>query len=159
MSAIIGFDPGLDGAGALNADGVLSIIDMPTLRPGKRRVVDEIELARLIGAMGPIDHAFVELVGIRPGEGAVGAFAFGLGYGVLRGILRAHFIPITFVTPTRWKRAVGIPAGAGKDASRAMAKEMFQHDAGLFARVKDDGRAEAALIALYGARQAGQVAA
>ena len=34
-----------------------------------------------------------------------------------------------------------------------MPDEKFQRDAGLFARVKDDGRADAALIALWGQRQ------
>lgn len=153
MSAVIlGVDPGITGALCRLTDGIPTIFDMPTLRPGKRRVIDEIELARLIDASGHIDRAFVELVASRPGEGSVQSFSFGLGCGVLRGILRAHFIPITFVIPTKWKRAVGIPVGAGKDASRALAKEAFQHHAGLFARVKDEGRAEAALIALYGAR-------
>ena len=83
----------------------------------------------------------------------MGAFTFGRGYGLLRGILRAAFVPITDVTPAKWQRDLGIKSGAGKDASRALAKEHFQRDAGLFARVKDDGRADAALIALWGWRQ------
>jgi crossover junction endodeoxyribonuclease RuvC len=155
----LGIDPGLAGALAfLRPDG-LAIHDMPTLQAGRRREIDEIELARLIDAAGPIAHAFLELVGVRPGEGAVGAFAFGRGYGLIRGILRSHFIPITDVAPQRWQRAMGIKAGAGKDAARALAKENFQREAHLFARVKDDGRADAALIALWGRRQieAGEV--
>jgi crossover junction endodeoxyribonuclease RuvC len=147
---ILGIDPGLSGALAfLRSDGLV-IHDMPTLTAGKKREIDEIELARLIDAAGPIDHAFLEQVGTRPGEGAVGAFAFGRGYGLIRGILRAHFVPIINVTPAKWQRDLGIKTGAGKDAARAMAKERFQHQAGLFARVKDDGRADAALIALWG---------
>ena len=126
---------------------------MPVLTVGKKREIDEVELARLIDSAGPIHTAYLEQVGTRPGEGAVGAFSFGKGVGLLRGILRAHFIPVVDVTPQRWQRAMGIKAGAGKDASRAMAKELFQRDAGLFARVKDDGRSDAALIAEYGRRQ------
>jgi crossover junction endodeoxyribonuclease RuvC len=158
---ILGIDPGLSGALALlRPDGALAVHDMPTLQAGKRREIDEIELARLIDAAGPIERAVLEQVGVRPGEGAVGAFSFGRGYGLIRGILRAHFVPVVDVTPQRWHRAMGIKAGAGKDASRALAKELFQHQAELFARVKDDGRAEAALIALWGTRQAiGRVAA
>jgi hypothetical protein len=33
--------------------------------------------------------AFIELVGARPGEGAVGAFAFGRSRGVVEGVLAA----------------------------------------------------------------------
>ena len=41
--------------------------------------------------------------------------------------------------------------GKPKAASRGMATELFPHIADQFRRVKDDGRAEAALIARYGA--------
>ncbi len=149
---ICGIDPGLDGAIAFLADGVLKIHDMPTLTLGKKRSIDEIEFARIIDAAGPIEAAFLEQVATRPGEGAVGAFSFGRGYGFLRGVLRANFVPITDLTPNKWKRAFAIPPGSGKDMSRHIAKCLFQRDAGLFARVKDHGRAEGALIALYGAR-------
>jgi crossover junction endodeoxyribonuclease RuvC len=153
---VLGIDPGLSGALAcLGPDG-LTIHDMPTLKAGTKREIDEVELARLIDAVGPIGLAALEQVGVRPGEGAVGAFSFGRGYGLLRGILRAHFVPVVDVTPAKWLRAIGIKTGAGKDASRALAKEHFQRDAGLFARVKDDGRADAALIALWGRRQLGE---
>lgn len=149
---ILGVDPGLDGALAFLSGGVLKIHDMPALTLGKKRTLDEVEIVRIIDAAGPIEAAFLEQVATRPGEGAVGAFSFGRGYGFLRGVLRANFIPITDVTPSKWKRAFGIPPGSGKDTSRHIAKCLFQRDAGLFARVKDDGRAEAGLIALYGAR-------
>ena len=152
----LGIDPGLSGALALlDPAGNLTIHDMPTLQAAKRRTIDEIELARIIDAAGPIAKAFLELVGPHHGEGPQGAFTFGRGYGLIRGILRAHFIPIVDVAPIRWQRGMGIKPGAGKDASRALAKEHFQRDAALFARVKDDGRAEAALIALYGATKGG----
>ena len=150
---ILGIDPGLSGALAFLGPSGLVIHDMPVLTVGKKREIDEIELARIIDAAGPIERAYLEQVGVRPGEGAVGAFSFGRGYGLLRGILRAAFIPITDITPAKWQRDLGIKAGAGKDASRALAKEHFQRDAGLFARVKDDGRADAALIALWGRKQ------
>lgn len=148
-----GIDPGLDGCIALLNGDDLIIADMPTIEPKKKRIIDEVELARLIGVNAHhIKHAFLEDVRTRPGEGAVGAFSFGMGIGIIRGILRAHFVPMTLVAPAKWKRAMGIPSGAGKDASRALAKELFQRQAGLFARVKDHGRAEAALVALYGQR-------
>jgi crossover junction endodeoxyribonuclease RuvC len=158
MKRVLGIDPGKGGALAYLVGDVLDeVVDMPTLLAGKTKKskkssIDEVELARRVKkivARG-LDVAFLELVGVRPGEGPTGAFTFGRGYGVVRGILRAHFVPIRDVTPTTWKRALGIEAGAGKDASRALAKELWQEQADLFARVKDDGRAEASLIAHYG---------
>ncbi len=160
MSGVfIGIDPGLSGAVAFIGEGGLSVFDMPTLKAGTKRTIDEIELARIIDDATKLNHieaVALEQVGVRPGEGSVGAFTFGRGYGLLRGILRAHFVPIIDVTPARWKRDLGIKTGSGKDASRALAKEHFQRKADLFARVKDDGRAEAALLALWCSRNAEQ---
>jgi hypothetical protein len=39
------------------------------------------------------EHAYVEGVGARPGEGAVGAFAFGRARGVIEGVLAAAGLP------------------------------------------------------------------
>jgi crossover junction endodeoxyribonuclease RuvC len=59
------------------------------------------------------------------------------------------------VTPAQWKFGVGLNAVSGQDqkarknASREKAIELFPQYADLFARVKDDGRAEAALMAWW----------
>jgi len=59
---------------------------------------------------------------------------------------------VAFLTPPVWKRAVGIPPGkdGAKDAARSEAIRRWPGQAALFARVKDDGRAESALIAVAG---------
>ena len=155
MNVILGIDPGLNGALAFfDADtGALTLMDIPTLHAGTggKRVLDDDSLARAIDERAnTTSHAFVELVGSRPGEGAVGAFSFGQGYGVLRGILAANFVPRSYVRPAMWKKAMGVPAQ--KDGARARASELLPAYAGMWVRVKDDGRAEAAMIALYGAR-------
>jgi crossover junction endodeoxyribonuclease RuvC len=51
-----------------------------------------------------------------------------------------------------WKREVGIAPGkiGAKDAARSQAIRRWPAQASLFARVRDDGRAEAALIAVAG---------
>ena len=63
-------------------------------------------------------------------------------------VVAANFIPLTMVAPLKWKRALGVPAD--KDGARARASQLLPAHAGLWCRVKDDGRAEAALIAYYG---------
>jgi crossover junction endodeoxyribonuclease RuvC len=152
MKNIIGIDLGACGALALldAAGGLVDVEDMPTLQDGPkgRRAVNGALLAALVYKW-QADHAFVEYVGARPGEGAVGAFAFGRSKGVVEGVLGACGVPATFIAPAAWKRAVGLSL-ASKDASRSEAIRRWPSHAERFARVKDDGRAEAALIAVAG---------
>jgi crossover junction endodeoxyribonuclease RuvC len=156
MSApVIGVDIGASGAIALVCPikGLLDVVDMPTLHdgPAGRRSVNGPLLAEIV-ARWHARAAFVEFVGARPGEGAVGAFAFGRSRGVIEGVCAALALPVTFLTPPSWKRAAGIPPGkdGAKDAARAEAIRRWPDKAALFARVKDDGRAEACLIAIAG---------
>jgi crossover junction endodeoxyribonuclease RuvC len=66
-------------------------------------------------------------------------------------------LPVAFLTPPHWKRLAGIAPGreGAKDAARSEAIRRWPAQAALFARAKDDGRAESALIAIAGlAREA-----
>ena len=165
MTNIIGVDLGSKGALALlSPDGaLLEIEDMPILRdgPANRPNVNAPLLAAIVYRW-QASQAFVEYVGARPGEGPTGAFAFGRSKGVVEGVCAAAGLPVAFITPPTWKRAVGIPPGkdGAKDAARSEAIRRWPDKAGLFARVKDDGRAEAALIGLCGLQlKAGRSAA
>jgi crossover junction endodeoxyribonuclease RuvC len=151
---VLGADPGLDGALGLvetSLDVVLAR-DMPVAKSGtgQRREIVPTLLAELIKSWRP-DAAFVEKVHAMPKQGVSSVFTFGLGYGTLLGVLSALEVPLILVTPNTWKRAMGL--GADKSGSRAMAMRLFPRDAGLFQQVKDDGRAEAVLIAWWGLRQ------
>ena len=154
MSVVIGIDLGLTGAVSIfsRAD-LIAIKDMPVLAdgPAGRRTINAPLLAEIV-AQSHATHAFIETVGARPGEGAVGAFAFGRSRGVTEGVLAALGVTARFITPACWKRAVGIPPGreGAKDAARAEAIRRWPGRAALFARKKDDGRAEACLIAVAG---------
>jgi crossover junction endodeoxyribonuclease RuvC len=155
---ILGIDIGSRGANALlSADGdLVDAFDMPCLNdgPSGRRAVNPPLLAEII-AKSHASKAYVELVGSRPGEGAVGAFAFGRSRGIVEGILGALSIPVALIAPASWKRAVGLPAGreGAKDAARSEAIIRWPAKAAYFARVKDDGRAEAALIGAAGLKR------
>jgi len=136
----------------LNTDGALiDVHDMPCLcdGPAGRRSINAPLLSDIIAKSGAT-RAYIEYVGARPGEGAVGAFAFGRARGVIEGVLGAAGIPVTLITSPSWKRLIGIaPGTAGaKDAARSEAIRRWPDRAALFARVKDDGRAEACLIAV-----------
>ena len=161
MSArVLGIDIGSQGAVALltSTGELLEIADMPVLRDGPkgRPNVSAALLADIVANM-KASTAYVEYVGARPGEGAVGAFAFGRSRGVIEGVCGAAGVPLAFLTPAHWKRLVGIPPGkeGAKDAARSEAIRRWPVHAALFARVRDDGRAEAALIAIAGLMRKG----
>lgn len=158
MRCIIGIDVGLDGAIAVFNDGKLvSVHDMPTLTTDSnkkaQRQIAAGDLTYLICQFEPIAHAYVEKPASRPGQSVVAMFGFGRSLGVVQGVLAAMMVPVTYVAPATWIKAIGKPAG--KDASRHRAMELFPEQVDLFQRVKDDGRAEAALIATWGIQKHG----
>jgi crossover junction endodeoxyribonuclease RuvC len=154
---VIGIDPGITGAIAVFSEGRLIYVqDLPTIEvvvaKGTRKRQNAAALADLIFVSGP-DHIYLEEVSTRPGEGAVGAFSFGRGFGQIEGIMAGLNIPYTLVRPQKWKTKLGVPADKG--GARMIASRLFPDFAEQFARVKDDGRAEAAMIALYGHQTGG----
>jgi len=151
----LGIDIGLDGAIALIENGdLLEVHDMPTVtleRNNKsKRMVNAAELARLIRQSAP-GCAYLERLNAMPGQGVTSMFSMGQSLGVVLGILAALDIPTTTIPPRTWQRALDVPQG--KDGSRYRAAQLFPSHADKFARVKDDGRSDATLIAAYGARQ------
>ncbi|MFC5353513.1 hypothetical protein [Azospirillum himalayense] len=161
---ILGIDPGLSGALAFIDGASVRVYDMPVLslkRNGKaKNEPDFLELARIIREVeGVPSFAVVEQVSAMPGQGVSSMFAFGKTYGGILGVLAALSIRTELVAPVAWKRWHRIKPDSGKDASRAAAKNLFPHQAGLFARVKDDGRADATLIASWGLHQTKELAA
>jgi len=156
MTRIIGIDPGLDGAVAIiNGTGNLVVIDMPTVtveRNGKsKRQVSATELAQILASHNSNNcHVFVEKVSAMAGQGVTSVFSFGRSFGMIEGILAAFRLPVTYVAPATWVKAVG--RGQGKDASRARAMELFPENQADFKLKKFDGRADAALIAYWGTK-------
>ena len=154
-ASVIAIDIGVRGAIAFltTKSELIAVFDMPVLADGLdgRRAVNAPLLAEIV-FKSQATQAFIEFVGARPGEGAVGAFAFGRSRGVCEGVLGAAGIPAQHIAPAAWKRTVGIKPGreGAKDAARADAIRRWPSHASLFARVKDDGRAEAALIGVAG---------
>jgi crossover junction endodeoxyribonuclease RuvC len=151
MSYVIGIDPGINGAIAMFRDNVLfTVVDMPTLEVDsgktKKRHISAVGLRDIL-VYYPTAHVVTEKVGAMPGQGVTSMFNFGRSAGIIEGVVAAMHFPSTYVTPAAWTKAVG--RAAGKDASRMRAMELFPAKADLFKRAKDDGRADAALIAYW----------
>jgi crossover junction endodeoxyribonuclease RuvC len=148
---LLGVDPGAGGALALVAGPgkLVRVVDMPTevTDAGKRRI-DVKELSRLVREMQPVDGAVIELVGPMPRDGRAGAFWFGKAAGLVEGVLAGQGIEVKLVPPQTWKRRLDV--SKDKNAARARASQLFPGSEQHWRRVKDDGRAEAAMIGLWG---------
>lgn len=153
----IGVDPGLSGALAFYDPALdeIDVHDTPIMqidRNGKKKnEIDVWGYASLVDerAKGQtiLRLAVVEKVGAMPKQGVTSSFTFGVTWGIALGVLGAHFIRVERVVPQRWQKAMDVRDG--KDGSRARAQQLFPKQSRLFARVKDHGRADASLMAVY----------
>lgn len=155
----IGIDVGLSGAiTVLDQDGkIVDIFDMPTVevkvgKAIKRRIAPSAIVSELELFAREDCHATVEAVAARPGQGVSSVFSFGQSFGIVSGILAAMKVPTEYVTPPVWTKSMKLAQGKG--ASRQRAMDIFPAHAHLFKRVKDDGRSDSALIALWGYKNA-----
>lgn len=147
MTFILGIDPGVSGAVAFYsplAPDRVAVEDVP-VAGGE---ISAPHLASMIRRYAP-SMAVIERVNAFPGQGVSSVFNFGRAYGDVRGVVGALSIPLHLVSPQKWKKHFGL--SSDKDQSRMLAVRRFPAVADHFKRKKDDGRAEAALIALYGA--------
>lgn len=161
-AAILGVDPGASGALAiLDHDGaIIAIEDMPAATGAAlgaciRTLLDDI-------APWQIERAWIEGAAARPGQSAPATWKQAANHGGILAALGALSIPVEIVQTPTWRKTHGITIPAtvakadkrkhGKQMSRQKAMELWPADAHLFRRVKDDGRAEAALLAEHGRR-------
>jgi hypothetical protein len=150
---VLGVDPGGSGALALLLEGGVLIADMPVflVKRGKSAKA-ELDTHTLIATLKNWDPnvCYFEQVGGIPGQSASAAFNFGRIAGACEAIVKASGARFVFVTPAVWKKAMQV--SGSKDEARAKATNLFPAQAAEFRRKKDDGRAEAALLAEYGRR-------
>ena len=149
---LCGIDPGFSGAVALLDPGSwsLSVHDMPVL-PGPKGKT-ELDLRGLAGLLMPMDQdkrhiAAVERVSAMSGQGVSSVFRFGQSFGAIQMAVSAHGYEVHYPAPSQWKKHFGL--SSDKDTSRLMAMQRFPDASKLFSLKKHDGRAEAALLALY----------
>lgn len=170
MTRLVGIDPGLTGGIVCldTARRTMLVAPLPVRtekRPsGKiKSYIDEDALAALVRSWCP-DEAWVEdvhVIGGKQGpeerrwDGVVGAFTFGEGKGTIRGVLGALGVPRRWVSPQKWKNLLRASSGPGKaKAVKDLAHRYFPLMA---AQLKSSGKAEAALIALFGCLDQGIV--
>lgn len=143
---ILGVDVGMNGALSFYDGEELIIYDMPTFKRNKTNRLDCHELNRIF-EMNRVDHAYIEQVNAF-GMGATSAYNFGWSCGVIEAIVSCYLIPFTYVTPQVWKKEMQCPKD--KDSSRMRASQLLPQFSHNWDLKKHDGRAESALIALFG---------
>lgn len=158
MPRVLGFDPGLKGACVLiDTDAcTLACEPMPTIqvkRSGKwKTIIDEEGLALLVLRWDPV-VGWIEDVysrgsgptGDQRREGIVGAFTFGEGKGILKGVLAGCRVPRRYVSPQRWKGDLNV--GTEGILITARCNKLLPQCAKL---LKSEGKREAAMITLWG---------
>ena len=152
---IIGIDPGLSGAVCLLGGDRLEVFDLPTIeRVVNGKAKRQLDLHSLVNdlrccPLSAVKFVLIEQVSAMPGQGVTSSFNFGFTAGAIQGVVTALGFPLRTVHPQVWKRKFGL-LGQPKDASRAEASRRFPAYTGQWPLKKHDGRAEAALLALYG---------
>jgi len=154
---IIGIDPGISGAiAAVTPSGRLEWVqDMPVRDAGKKNrkahEIDGVALGRMLRVqLVDISEVWIEEVSAMPGQGVSSMFGLGDSRGCIRGVCEALGLSVQRVHPRKWKKAYAL--NSDKDASRAHAVRLYPGCEAL-QRKKDHGRAEAILLARYGALQ------
>jgi len=142
---ILAIDPGLSGAFALlGEDGSLCLVDdLPTCGDDKQRRIDAVSLADTLSQFS-FASGVVEQVHAMPKNGVASMFRFGQAFGTVIGIAASRHIPLHYVTPSKWKRAMGLDNTAEK--SRLMAIDLYPSFSAQLKRKGDHNRAEAILL-------------
>jgi crossover junction endodeoxyribonuclease RuvC len=144
----LGVDPGAAGALAwVTPDGhLIDVADMPMVEVRGKKRVSAAGLADIM-ASRPVSAVIIEGVNAMPRQGVSSSFAFGYAAGIIEGIAAGLQLPVQIIPSAQWKRHAGL--NADKEVSRQMALRLWPGAAKMFARKKDEGRAEAALLARW----------
>jgi len=133
------------GVALIDKSGFAEVHDLPVYSEGG---VDITALNEILTSVD-IDHIFIERQQAMPKQGVSSTFKLGYAYGQIVTTVALTQTPYTILTPTGWKKGLRLPSD--KDAARRLAQQWYPKCASDFTRKKDEHRAEALLIAHYGA--------
>jgi Holliday junction resolvasome RuvABC endonuclease subunit len=142
---IVGVDPGVTGGLACIRHGTLDNVQPMPVYNGR---ADGMAIDEMLTDWEP-DAVYLEDTQPMPKNGSIASFSLGLNTGIVVGAVTANHFKLVRVKPQAWKKKMGL-TGKDKNASRGLARELFPQFAEHFKLVKNDGLAEACLIARYG---------
>lgn len=151
---ILGIDPGINGGMAFIGGDEIHLYNTPTVkvpyvRKGKKSTRLELDLKRiaeLVKLHNPT-IAVIEKVAARPGQGTTSMFRFGQSFGQVEGVLAGREVETIYVTPRTWKKYFSLTKD--KDDSLNLARTLFPAYNKVWKFKKNNGVAEAALLARY----------
>jgi|TARA_Y100000310_G_scaffold315542_1_gene366217 crossover junction endodeoxyribonuclease RuvC len=160
INCFVGVDPGLSGGISIFKNNRYVVFPMPTkkniLRKKTKRDMDIQKLVEIFDEnIGFNSHviAGIELVHAMPQQGVSSTFLFGRTSGIVEGCVGAFGYESYRITPQVWKKFYpdmkGLDRKEQKDLARELASDMAPYIKDEFRRKKDDGKAEALLIANY----------
>lgn len=155
---ILGVDPGFSGAVAsLNiiSGSIVHLYPMPItykrIGTGHRPEIDTNVLHNyLLMIRQNCSTMVLEKVTASPQMGVTSAFRFGEGYGIILGIAEALAFRIIHANPSVWKSAMNL--SRDKNASLKLAAQYWPSHEKTWKYKKNDGLAEAGLLAEFGRR-------
>lgn len=157
---IIAIDPGLSGAMCtyeFDKNEIKGLISMPVIKTIKGRSTNtNIDVAALTRYFKTscenheIVAIIIEQVHSSPQMGVASAFKFGEGFGITRALAQATGCRVVYVGPAVWKPKMLLTND--KKLSIEKARKIFGQSP-WFTKSSKDGPAEAALLAVYAARQ------
>ena len=153
MKIYVGIDPGKNGGIAFLGEDNKLIYKHVMPMIGKEYDIQEL---KNILSKHPIEHLAIENVHAIQGRiGNSSNFSFGLGKGILMGLVAGLNIPYTLVNPKTWQKIAweGVTKQAdNKKTSLVAAKRLFPEESFLAterSRVAHDGLVDGALMAYY----------
>ena len=151
---VCGIDPGLNGAVSfIHSDSkYIQAEKAPVFRVNigkkQKRFLDMWSLNSILADQKP-EHVFIEKQQAMPRQGVSSTFRTGFGYGLYIGMLIAGDYDYTIVGAKEWKKFFNL--SSDKDLSREKASVIFPDASHMWRQKNQDGLAEAALIAYFGA--------
>lgn len=133
MSAVLGWDPGVSGAGTvLGRNGAVlysrAVKSTMSERELAAMVGDAVEVLHAAGG-GPAFVEKVQYIGKRKdgtkGDGGQGAFTFGGVYKFVLGCLHTRGIIVVNVAPMAWQAKLECMSGGNKNVTKRKAIELF----------------------------------
>jgi len=149
---ILGIDPGVTGAmcGYTLHVGPTFLMDIPIIQDGRK--TKQLDVWAFLVWLRDLDpkRVILERQNPMPRDGCVQAFRTGLLFGQIRAAVEAMAIPLSLVSPVVWKRYHSL-LSSEKEQSRLVAIAKFPKWEQELSRKKDHNRADAMLIADWGA--------
>jgi len=141
----LGIDPGCSGAwGMIDHNGKYQ--SCGDMLHNEKHILSRLVYAEIAQALEQQDlEVIIEMVHSMPGQGVSSSFKFGMAFGAAIAITERFNCVWHMVTPQKWKKALQLDSD--KNKSLDLARQLWP-EAPLL-RKKDNGRAEALLLAEY----------